>query len=112
MLKRTLSLLVCLFMLAVMLGVGACSSGGREDVDIRGVVGDDFLRVRKYPSLSAEMVAVLKKGQEVTILAEENGFYQIIVQIENKAEDSDETVEGYVKMECIFITQDARTSKK
>lgn len=96
--KRVFTVMVCFAMLAVMLGIGA--SGGRKaDYAIgigRGEVMNEFVRVRKAPSTSAEIAAVLRGGQEVTVLAEENGFYQIIAEIEGE-----ETVEGYVKESLI-----------
>ncbi len=104
MLKKILSVVACLAMLAVMLGVGV--SGGRKaDQAIgigRGEVMNDFVRVRKAPSTNAEIAAVLRGGQEVTILGVENGFYQIIAEIEGDGEKSGETVEGYMKMELIY----------
>lgn len=101
-LKKVLSVLVCFVMLAVMLGVGA--SGGRDTADADaigiGVIMGEVVRVRKAPSTSAEMVATLKGGQEVTVLAEENGFYQIILKIEGG-----ETVEGYMKESLISMKE-------
>lgn len=96
--KRFFAVMVCFAMLAVMLGIGA--SGGRDTVEADaigiGVLRSDYVRVRKGPSTSAEIAAVLRGGQEVTVLAEENGFYQIIAEIEGE-----ETVEGYVKESLI-----------
>lgn len=96
--KRVFTVMVCFAMLAVMLGIGA--SGGRDTVDADaigiGVLRGNYVRVRKGPSTSAEIAAVLRGGQEVTVLAEENGFYQIIAEIEGE-----ETVEGYVKESLI-----------
>lgn len=105
MLKKVLSALACFAMLAVMLGFGA--SGGRGTVDAIGigVIANfaDFVRVRKAPSSTAENIAVLKSGLEVTVLAEENGFYQIIAEIEGEGKESGETVKGYVRTDLICI---------
>ncbi len=102
--KRFLAVMVCFAMLAVMLGIGA--SGGRKaDHAIgigRGEVMNEFVRVRKAPSTSAEIAAVLRGGQEVTILGVENGFYQIIAEIAGDGEKPGETVEGYMKMDLIY----------
>lgn len=93
-------------MLVVMLGVGV--HGGkyadRDSVNDEenmigigiGVVTGDIARVRKGPSVTAENVAALRGGQEVTVLSEENGFYQIVIETEGG-----ETVEGYMKKELI-----------
>lgn len=85
-----------LLILAVMLGIGA--SAGRDTVFAigKGVVRDEYARVRKGPSVTAEIAAVLKGGQEVFILAEENDFYQIVVQTPGEA------LQGYMKAGCIY----------
>lgn len=105
MLKRILSAAACLVMAAAMLGFGA--SGERDTAPAIGigVVTDwvHFVRVRQGPSTTTEIVAVLRGGQEVTVLAEEDGFYQIIAEIEGEGNESDEIVEGYIRMDFILL---------
>lgn len=102
MLKKVLSVAACLVMLAVMLGVGVTDGRKADHAIGRGEVMNEFVRVRKAPSTSAEIAAVLRGGQEVTILGVENGFYQIIAEIAGDGEKSGETVEGYMKEELIY----------
>jgi len=101
-LKKVLSVVACCLVLAVMLGIGASGARKADHAIGRGEVMNDFVRVRKAPSTNAEIAAVLRGGQEVTILRVENGFYQIIAEIEGDGEKSGETVEGYMKMELIY----------
>lgn len=106
MLKRILSAAACMIMVAAMLtlGVGASEERDTGSAIGIGVVTDlaHFVRVRQGPSTTTEIVAVLRGGQEVTILAEEDGFYQIVAEIEGEGEDSDEIVEGYIRMDFIL----------
>lgn len=111
--KKILSAFTLILMLVAMLGFGAC--GGRDaetgsaEKDVIGIgVTDSFLRVRRRPSLTAEIVAVLRPGQEVSVFAEENGFYRITAEAEGEAEESGETVSGYVKMTLIFLKKDEK----
>lgn len=103
--KRVLSALACFAVLAVMLVFG--TSGGRESADAIGigVITNfaDYVRVRKAPSNTAENIAVLRSGLEVTVLAEENGFYQITAEIEGEGKEAGETVKGYVRTDLICI---------
>lgn len=45
----------------------------------RGVVNSNcvYVKVRKEPSFEAEVLELLKKGAEVTILGKEKGFYKV-----------------------------------
>lgn len=120
MLKKVLSVFWLLLILTAMLGFGAF--GGRDAVadaveaetgsaenDVMGIgVTHSLLRVRKGPSLTAEIVTVLRAGQEVTVYAEENGFYRITAEVEGEAEGSVETVKGYVRMQNIFLKKDEK----
>lgn len=65
-----------------------------------GYVNTDALKMRKEPFGDADVVTLLKKEQTVNILAEQNEFYQILIQAED---ETDETLEGYVKKEYINI---------
>lgn len=115
-LKKALSVLALLLMFAIMLVFGVCSGKhvvdtvtGPAEKDVIGIGATDFfLRVRKCPSLNAEIVAVLRPGQEVTVLAEENGFYRITAEVEGEAEGAVETVKGYARMQNIFLKKDAK----
>lgn len=119
--KRVWAVLACLVMLAVTLGIGvrADRDAGRNGVDITlnfavnnkmgvGVVAcAGLLRVREAPSGSAYIVAELRAGHEVIVLAEEAGFYRIIAEVgeytEAYTEEYSEIIRGYVKMEYIEI---------
>ena len=117
MLKKILSAFALLLMVVAMLGFGTCSEGdavanvvdaetGSAEEDIMGIgVTCAILKVRKAPSLTAEIVAVLKSGQEVTVFAEENGYYRITVEIDGEA---GETVNGYAKMDWIILKKDEK----
>ncbi len=98
--KRILSVVSLLLILAVMLGIGVSDSRDTADEDAIGigVIRGDIVRVRKAPSTSAEMVAVLRGALKVTVLAEENGYYRIIAEIEGE-----EPVEGYMREELVDI---------
>lgn len=105
MLGKIIFVLARLAMLVVMLGVGVHggkyadrdSANDEENMIGIGVVTGDIARVRKGPSVTAEFVAALRGGQEVTVLSEENGFYQIVIE----TEDGETVVEGYMKKELI-----------
>lgn len=131
MLKRIMSAAACLVMVAVMLalgdgeardpgfaiGVGVAEKrktrftigiGVAEKRNTRCVIGvgvvtnlADYVRVRQGPSTATEIVAVLRSGQEVTILAEEDGFYQIAARIRDEGAESIEIVKGYIRMDFI-----------
>lgn len=107
-LKRVLSVLACLVTLVIMLGFGVRS--GRDTVPANdvGVVTADFLRVRQAPSTQAYIVAVLRRGQEVTILAEEDGFYRITAEAEGQEGEVGGTVKGYVAAKFIILKKDEK----
>lgn len=95
--KRVLRFL-CIFI--VVLNLCACGS------DDKTVIGEgtiiSIVRVRKAPSIDAEIVDVLEEGQKVSILAEQDDFYQISAQVEGEIQDADETIEGYVRKKFIL----------
>lgn len=62
-----------------------------------GVVNIETLKVRGEPDGDSRTVMLLPNGAEVTILAEENGFYRISLQPE------DDTAEGYVRKEYLDV---------
>lgn len=100
--------MACLAALAVMLGLGA--PGGRNTVDAIGVgvIINEVVRVRRAPSRTAEIVATLRGGVEVTVLAEENDFYQIIIVIEGEGNAPGAPgviVEGYVRADLILLEE-------
>ena len=101
--RRILSVLVCLAALAVMLGLGTAGRRNTADAIGIGVIMGEAVRVRQAPSRTADIVAVLRGGLEVTVLAEENDFYQIIAEIEGEEREPDVIVEGYVKAELISL---------
>ena len=113
--KKVLSVFSLLLMLTAMLGLSICGEGdavadvadaetGPAEKDVMGIgVTLSILKVRKGPSVTAELVAALNSGQEVTVFEEENGYYRIAIEIEGEAEGSVETLEGYVKMEGIIL---------
>ncbi|MCM1326395.1 MAG: SH3 domain-containing protein [Bacteroidales bacterium] len=88
----------CILMIAFTL----CACG----VEDKPVIGEgtviSIVRVRKAPSVDAEIVDVLEEGQKVNILAEEDDFYQISAQAEGKTQDTGETIEGYVRKKFIL----------
>ena len=59
------------------------------------IVNVDNLKVRSEPD--GVLIKILPKGAEVTILAEENGFYRISCQEEN------DITEGYVRKEFLDV---------
>lgn len=101
--KRILSVLSCLAVLVVLLGLGAFHRQGIVDAVGTGVIMNEFVRVRRAPDPNAEIAAVLRGGQEVTILADENNFYQITAEIKENGKESGEIVEGYVRKDLILL---------
>lgn len=106
--------LLCVLVLAIMLNMCACGMQGgvilgdnaakNELTDeTMGFVNAYALKVRKEPSVDAEVVALLKEEQEVHILAERDDFYQVSIRIQSETGESDEILEGYVKKEYINV---------
>ncbi|MCM1326752.1 MAG: SH3 domain-containing protein [Bacteroidales bacterium] len=93
--------LICALALGAMLTMCACGmTGNINSVSVdqtSGIVNEDALRLREEPSADAKVVALLQKEQEVSIVAEQNGFYQVSLQ----AAEEDEILGGYVKKEYI-----------
>lgn len=93
--------LICALALGTMLTMCACGmTGNINSVSVgqtSGIVNEDALRLREGPSTDAKVVALLQKEQEVSIVAEQNGFYQVSLQ----AAEEDEILDGYVKKEYI-----------
>lgn len=98
------------FLLIVMMLLTSCNNAGADkdnaatiqsSVGEMGVVntGDDALKVRKDSNDDAEVVALLKNGEKVQILSEENEFYEISVE----TSDDEDILRGYVKKEYIDI---------
>lgn len=98
------------FLLIVMMLLTSCNNAGADKdnaatiqslVGEMGVVntGDDALKVRKDSNDDAEVVALLKNGEKVQILSEENEFYEISVE----TSDDEDILRGYVKKEYIDI---------
>ena len=87
--------LVMLFMMSL------CACGNKEvETETEytiGVVNIETLKVRGEPDGDSRTVMLLPNGAEVTILAEENGFYRISLQPE------DDTAEGYVRKEYLDV---------
>ena len=100
MLKKVL-VLVCMFV--VMLNLCACGSDDKTAIG-EGVVMH-LVRVRREPSVDAEIVTVLKEGQKVSILEEYDDFYQIFIQAEDETQDTNEAIEGYVRKQFITLTE-------
>ncbi len=64
-----------------------------------GVINTDAVRMRCAADPDANAMAVLNEGCVVRILAEENGFYQIAITMQ----DRDVDVTGYVKKESVRL---------
>lgn len=100
MLKKFL-VLVCTFV--VMLNLCACGSDDKAAIG-KGVAMH-IVRVRREPSVYAEIVTVLKEGQEVSILEEDDDFYQIFIQAKDETQDTNEAIEGYVRKASIMLAE-------
>ena len=62
-----------------------------------GIVNTDTLNVRSEADADAEIISLLKRGAVIKIIAEENDFYQIIVE----DPDDNDNLTGYVKKEYV-----------
>jgi hypothetical protein len=62
-----------------------------------GIVNTETLKMRAEPFAGASVISLLIKDQKVNILADNGGFYAILVQA------NDETLVGYVKKEYITV---------
>lgn len=106
--------LLFLLLLVTMLNLCGCGrennanpggSAAKNEVtdETMGFVNADVLKVRREPSADAEIVALLQKEQKVSILAEQDEFYQVLIQAGEGAEEPDTVLEGYVKKEYINV---------
>lgn len=66
-----------------------------------GKVNADALRMREEPKQDASVLTLLKEGEKVIILSEQDGFYKVQIQMENETEN--EKVIGWVKKEYIAL---------
>lgn len=69
-----------------------------------GIVNVYNLKVRSDPG--GVLIKILPKGAEVTILAEENGFYRISCQ------EEDDITEGYVRKEYLDVEESSKMEVK
>lgn len=66
-----------------------------------GKVNAEALRMREEPKQDAGVLTLLKEGEEVIILSEQDGFYKVQLQIKNGTEN--EIMTGWVKKEYIAL---------
>ena len=106
--KRIFLLAACAVILGSLAGCSLNETAAGENVSSDkeveytvGIVnvseGADALKVRGKPYHDAQVISLLPNGQEVTILAEENGFYRILL------EEEDGSAEGYVREEYVDV---------
>ena len=62
-----------------------------------GIVNAYTLKVRGEADVDAEIISLLEQGAVIKIIAEENGFYQIVFE----DQDDNENLTGYVKKEFV-----------
>lgn len=68
-----------------------------------GVVNTDALKVRSAAEYDADAQALLKEGTVVDVVAEENGFYRILIKVEGY----ENPLDGYVRKEYLdLLTED------
>ncbi len=97
---------LCLLFSSV-LNLYACSAKSNQtsDLDISkkeeqtqeniGFVNTETLKMRKEPLEDADVITLLKKEQKVSILSEQDKYYQISILV------NEEQLNGYVKKEYI-----------
>lgn len=106
--KKGISLAVCAVILGSLAGCSLNETAAGENVSpdketeytvgIVNISSDaGALKVRGEPDKDAQVISLLKNGEEVTILAEENGFYRILL------EEEDGSAAGYVKEEYVDV---------
>lgn len=66
-----------------------------------GKVNVEALRMREEPKQDASVLTLLKEGEKIIILSEQDGFYKVQLQIKNEAEN--EIMIGWVKKEYIAL---------
>ena len=97
--KNGFSLMVCAILLTLALGSLVGCSIKETTSDEKGIVYTDVgaLRVRGEADKDSQVISLLPDGAEVTILGEKNEFYRILL------EEADNTAEGYVRKEFIYV---------
>lgn len=75
------------------------ADGVESLVSEMGVVNTDALKVRSAAVQDAAVIALLKEGVVAKVVAEENGFYRILIKVEGY----EKLLDGYVRKEYIDL---------